>query len=188
MWMNKSENNFQQKSFFNGFQAPRAPEFSAPPPQDNKMESMLNQIIANHHQSTKDFNAKAEGIYMDLNGKIETLNLHVKKIEVQVVQTGDAVKRQSRVLPEKVEENPKNYCNVISELKIEVIEPHPYAIPEDDSLSSAAEGDIQINNLGPRGNKAKKSRSSVKMFPKEVDRGQFIFACKIAGVKFPNSL
>lgn len=43
---------------------------------------------------TVDFNGKIDSVYTNLNTKFETLSTHVKKMEMQVVQTGDAVRRQ----------------------------------------------------------------------------------------------
>ena len=43
---------------------------------------------------TVDFNGKIDSVYNNLNTKFETLSTHVKKLEMQVVQTGDAVKKQ----------------------------------------------------------------------------------------------
>ena len=41
-----------------------------------------------------DFNGMIDFVYTYLNTKFETLRTHVKKLEMQVVQTGEAVKRQ----------------------------------------------------------------------------------------------
>ncbi|KAF2534206.1 hypothetical protein F2Q70_00030014 [Brassica cretica] len=43
---------------------------------------------------TVDFNGKIDSFYNNLNTKFETLSSHVKKMEIQVVQTGDAIRRQ----------------------------------------------------------------------------------------------
>lgn len=145
---------------------------------------MLSQVIANQAQSTKGFNARVDGIYAELNGKFESMTFHIKKAETQVAQTVDTVKRQNKVLPGKVEENPKSYYNAIEE----VLTPHPYLILDDESLSSDLDGEIQINNLGSGENKANKPRAPLKLLLKEGDPGQFLFSCKIEGYKFLNSL
>ena len=41
---------------------------------------------------TVDFNGKIDFVDTNLNTKFETLSTHVKKLEMQVVQTGEAVK------------------------------------------------------------------------------------------------
>ena len=42
---------------------------------------------------TMDLNGKVDSVYNNLNTKFETLHIHLKKMEMQVVQTGEAVKR-----------------------------------------------------------------------------------------------
>ena len=41
-----------------------------------------------------DFNGKIDLVYNNLNPKFETLSTHMKKLEIRVVQTCEAVKRQ----------------------------------------------------------------------------------------------
>ena len=43
---------------------------------------------------TVDFNGKIDSVYNNLNTKFKTLRTHMKKLEMQVVQTGEDVKRQ----------------------------------------------------------------------------------------------
>ena len=43
---------------------------------------------------TVDFNGKIDHVYTNLNTKFETLSTHVKKLEMKVVQIGEAVKKQ----------------------------------------------------------------------------------------------
>ncbi|CAE6126025.1 unnamed protein product [Arabidopsis arenosa] len=84
----------------------------APTP-ENKMETMLEQILEGQTKLTVEFNGKFDAIYSDLNGKIDTLNTHMKKLDVQVAQTVAAVKRQDGVLPGMPDANPKRTCNAI---------------------------------------------------------------------------
>ncbi|XP_024016189.1 uncharacterized protein LOC112089672 [Eutrema salsugineum] len=63
---------------------------------------------------TVDFNGKIDSLYLDLNGKIEVLNIHVKKIDTQVAQTAESVKRQEGFFPGKTDTNPRHYCSAIS--------------------------------------------------------------------------
>ncbi|XP_024014262.1 uncharacterized protein LOC112088210 [Eutrema salsugineum] len=63
---------------------------------------------------TVDFNGKIDALYLDLNGIIEVLNTHVKKLDTQVAQTADSVERQEGFLPGKTDTNPRHYCSVIS--------------------------------------------------------------------------
>ncbi|XP_024005011.1 uncharacterized protein LOC112082144 [Eutrema salsugineum] len=81
---------------------------------DNKVKSMLEQILEGQQKMTVDFNGKIDALYMDLNGKIEVLNTHVKKLDTQVAQTAESVKRQEGFLPGKTDTNPRHYCSAIS--------------------------------------------------------------------------
>ncbi|XP_024009361.1 uncharacterized protein LOC112084457 [Eutrema salsugineum] len=63
---------------------------------------------------TVDFNGKIDALYLDLNGKIEVLNTHVKKLDTQVAQTTESVKRQEGFFPGKIDTNPMHYCSAIS--------------------------------------------------------------------------
>jgi len=53
------------------------------------MESML----------VVEFNGKFDAVYIDLNGKIDNLSSHMKKLDVQVAQTAQSIKRQEGFLP-----------------------------------------------------------------------------------------
>ena len=65
-----------------------------PPTQESKIEEMLDRVLVAQQRMTIDFNGKIDSVYTNLNTKFETLSTHVKKLEIQVVQTGEAVKRQ----------------------------------------------------------------------------------------------
>ena len=55
---------------------------------------MLDRVLEGQHNLTVNFNGKNDYAYNNLNSKFETLSTHVKKLEMQVVQTGEAVKKQ----------------------------------------------------------------------------------------------
>ncbi|KAL1218024.1 hypothetical protein V5N11_012223 [Cardamine amara subsp. amara] len=95
------------RNFTNNYQPipPKSPE--------NKMESMLEQLLEGQQKITVDFNGKIDALYTDLNGKIEQLNVHVKKLDTQVAQTAEAVKRQDSTLPGRTDANPRYQCNAI---------------------------------------------------------------------------
>ncbi|XP_024006541.1 uncharacterized protein LOC112083048 [Eutrema salsugineum] len=78
------------------------------------MKSMLEQILKGQQKITVDFNGKIDALYLDLNGKFEALNTHVKKLDIQVAQTAEAVKRQEGFLPGKTDTNPRHYCSAIT--------------------------------------------------------------------------
>ncbi|XP_024016588.1 uncharacterized protein LOC112089948 [Eutrema salsugineum] len=90
--------------------------YGSPPTQtpDNEVKSMLEQILEGQQKMTVDFNGKIDALYLDLNGKIEVLNTHVKKLDTQVAQTAESVKRQEGFLPGKTDTNPRHYCSAIS--------------------------------------------------------------------------
>ncbi|XP_024014510.1 uncharacterized protein LOC112088459 [Eutrema salsugineum] len=86
----------------------------SPQSPDNEVKSMLEQILEGQQKMTVDFNGKIDALYLDLNGKIEVLNTHVKKLDTQVAQTAESVKRQEGFLPGKTNTNPRHYCSAIS--------------------------------------------------------------------------
>ena len=55
---------------------------------------MLDRVFEGQQNLTVDFNGKVDSVYNNMNIKFETLNTHLKKLEMQVVQTGKAVKKQ----------------------------------------------------------------------------------------------
>ena len=55
---------------------------------------MLDRVLEGQQQLTVDFNGKIDSAYYSLNTRIETLGTQVRKLEMQMVQTGDTVKRQ----------------------------------------------------------------------------------------------
>ncbi|KFK31307.1 hypothetical protein AALP_AA6G095700 [Arabis alpina] len=113
---NSSQNGFQQQQPFNNFQssAPTSPILAS---QENKLESLMQQLLLSHQKSATEINVKVDNMYNDLNGKFEALSSHVKKLDTQVAQTAEAIKRPQGVLPGKPEHNPKNEylgCNSIT--------------------------------------------------------------------------
>ncbi|CAA7031569.1 unnamed protein product [Microthlaspi erraticum] len=62
----------------------------------------------NQQKSTAETHLKIDTMYNDLNGKYEAVWTHVKKLDVQVAQTAEAVKRPHGTLPGKGETNPRN--------------------------------------------------------------------------------
>jgi len=60
-----------------------------------------------------EFNGKFDAVYTDLNGKIDNLSSHLKKLDVQVAQTAQPIKRQEGFLPGNPDANPRKSCNAI---------------------------------------------------------------------------
>ncbi|XP_024015856.1 uncharacterized protein LOC112089112 [Eutrema salsugineum] len=101
---------FSSNSFSRNYSTPS----SQPQNPDNEMKSMLEQILEGQQKLTVDFNGKMDALYLDLNGKIEVLNTHVKQLDTQVAQTAGSVKRQEGFLPGKTDTNPRHHCSAIT--------------------------------------------------------------------------
>ena len=84
-----------------------------PPTQESKIEEMLDRVLEGQQRMTVDFNGKIDSVYINLNKKFETLSTHVKKLEMQVVQTGEAVKRQEALTREVGYDVMKHHVNAI---------------------------------------------------------------------------
>ena len=52
-----------------------------PPSSESRMESMLEQIPESQTKLVVEFNGKFDVVYTDLNGKIDNLSSHLKKLE-----------------------------------------------------------------------------------------------------------
>ena len=62
---------------------------------------------------TVDFNGKIDFVYTNLNTKFEILSTHVKKLEMQVVQTGETLKRQEALTRGVGDDVMKHHVNAI---------------------------------------------------------------------------
>ncbi|CAB77974.1 putative athila-like protein [Arabidopsis thaliana] len=74
---------------------------------------MLEQILESQTKLVVEFNGKFDAVYIDLNGKIDNLSSHLKKLDVQVAQTTQSIKRQEGFLPGNPDANPRKSCNAI---------------------------------------------------------------------------
>ncbi|XP_024010313.1 uncharacterized protein LOC112085339 [Eutrema salsugineum] len=88
--------------------------------QESKLELMMQQVMINQQTTAKEIHVKVDGMYHDLSNKIENIDnkyeslaTHVKKLDIQVAQIPDAIKRQSGNLPGKPEINPREHCNTV---------------------------------------------------------------------------
>jgi len=77
------------------------------------MESTLEKILEGQSKLVVEFNGKFDAIYTDLNGKIDNLSSHMKKLDVQVAQTAQSIKRQDGFLLGNPDINPRKSCNAI---------------------------------------------------------------------------
>ena len=79
------------------------------------IEGMIDQVLEGQQKLMVNVNGKIDDVYNEPNAKFKTLNTHVKKLETQRVQTGDAVKRQETFIKDKGDEVLKYHVNAIIE-------------------------------------------------------------------------
>jgi len=70
-----------------------------PPSSETRIESMLEQIPDSQTKLVVEFNGKFDAVYIYLNGKIDNPSSHLKKLDVQVAQTTQSIKRLEGFLP-----------------------------------------------------------------------------------------
>ncbi|KAF3521935.1 hypothetical protein F2Q69_00048295 [Brassica cretica] len=107
------------------------------PTQESKIEEMLDRVLEAQQRMTVDFNGKIDSVYPNLNTKFETLSTHVKKMEIEVVQTGDAIKRQEASTRGVGDDVMKHHVNAI-------IEDDFWQVVKEEKLQ---EGDFQVESL-----------------------------------------
>ncbi|XP_013673894.2 uncharacterized protein LOC106378287 [Brassica napus] len=74
------------------------------------------------NQVSTDINTRMDNMFTELNTKYDTVSNHIKRIDVQLAQTADSVKRQQGTLPGKSVMNPRvEHCNA-AELRCEKAE------------------------------------------------------------------
>ena len=73
----------------------------------------IDRVLLGQQQITVDFNGKIDSAYNNLNTKIETLGTQVKKLETQVIQTGETIKRQEAFAREAGADKGKHHVNAI---------------------------------------------------------------------------
>lgn len=77
---------------------------------------MVDRIMEGQLKLTLDFNGKIDVVYNNnLNSKLEPMNVRLKKVKVQVVQTGEAVKMKETFIKGKGDESLKHHVNAIIE-------------------------------------------------------------------------
>ena len=74
---------------------------------------MLDRVLEGQQQLTVDFNGMIDSANNSLNTRIETLGTQVRKLEMQVAQTGDTVQRQEALAREVGVEKAKHQVNAI---------------------------------------------------------------------------
>uniref|UniRef100_A0A0D3A4D2 Aspartic peptidase DDI1-type domain-containing protein n=1 Tax=Brassica oleracea var. oleracea TaxID=109376 RepID=A0A0D3A4D2_BRAOL len=117
---NFNQNSQYQKPYNNSYINNRnfgSSYYQKPPPptQDNTIEEILDRVLEAQQRMTVDFNGKIDYVYTNLNTKFETLSSHVKKMEIQVVQTGDAIRRHEPSTRGVGDDVMKHHVNAIIE-------------------------------------------------------------------------
>uniref|UniRef100_A0A0D3A8P3 Ubiquitin-like protease family profile domain-containing protein n=1 Tax=Brassica oleracea var. oleracea TaxID=109376 RepID=A0A0D3A8P3_BRAOL len=70
------------------------------------------------NQFSTDVNTRMDNFFTELNTKYDDVSNHIKRIDVQLVQTAESVKRQQGILPGKSAMNPRvEHCNA-AELRL----------------------------------------------------------------------
>ena len=77
------------------------------------MKYLLDQILEEQQKMTVEFNGKIDALYANLNGKYETLNNHIKRLDSQFAQSAENTKRPDGVLPGRTDTNPKYQCGAV---------------------------------------------------------------------------
>ncbi|KAL1225343.1 hypothetical protein V5N11_009002 [Cardamine amara subsp. amara] len=108
---NQNQNRFQggNQQQNTRFAAPQQ-AVSAPTSRD-ELKSLMQQLMVNQQKASTEINAKVDYMYNDLNAKYEAVTAHVKKLDTQVAQTAEAIKRPAGALPGKGE-LPRNEYHV----------------------------------------------------------------------------
>ncbi|XP_010431124.1 PREDICTED: uncharacterized protein LOC104715413 [Camelina sativa] len=75
---------------------------------------MMHALMENQKKNATEVNVKIDIMYSELNGRIESLNTHMRVLENQVAQSAARVKAPPGTLPGKNEANPKEFVNVIT--------------------------------------------------------------------------
>ena len=68
------------------------------------------------NQVTKEMDTRIGNMFTELNAKYDTVASHIRKIDVQLAQTTESVKRRQGTLSGKTDKNPRTeHCNAIEQ-------------------------------------------------------------------------
>ncbi|KAG5411814.1 hypothetical protein IGI04_008133 [Brassica rapa subsp. trilocularis] len=68
------------------------------------------------NQVTTEIDTRMGNMFTELNNKYDNLAIHIRKIDVQLAQTVESVKRQQETLPGRTDKNPRTeHCNAIEQ-------------------------------------------------------------------------
>ncbi|CAA7035246.1 unnamed protein product [Microthlaspi erraticum] len=168
---------YEQRSSY----PPKEPYASSPnqaPPnqQGGRFEGILQQIMDGQKRNTKEMYEKMDTLFSNLNTKYDAVATHVKKLETQVTQTMEAVKRQEA-------ESKKSFCNSAA-----IEERFEDQVPE--WMLSKPTVDCMIwpeeNYPERESNRARKRRLFPKIIPKTDNSGKLcLVSSKIGNCSIP---
>lgn len=81
------------------------PQVVAPVSRESKLETMMKQYLEGLKKNNKEIHENMDKMYNDLNKKYESIATNVSRLNVQVAQKMEAVKKQAKEKVNKV-------CNV----------------------------------------------------------------------------
>ncbi|KAG7568126.1 hypothetical protein ISN45_Aa04g009630 [Arabidopsis thaliana x Arabidopsis arenosa] len=96
--MYQGRRNFQPRPQFNNQQAAYQPPPVQPPPNENKLEVIMKQLMDSQRTSFEAINNKVYGIYSHLNGRVDTLSTHMMVLE-NIVQVASWTRAPPGTLP-----------------------------------------------------------------------------------------
>ncbi|KAG5396310.1 hypothetical protein IGI04_018124 [Brassica rapa subsp. trilocularis] len=90
------------------------------------------------NQVTTEIDTRMGNMFTELNNKYDNLAIHIRKIDVQLAQTAESVKRQQETLPGRTDKNPRTeHCNAVEQSFAETI-----LVAEENTEQSASSGVI----------------------------------------------
>ncbi|KAG5410365.1 hypothetical protein IGI04_006684, partial [Brassica rapa subsp. trilocularis] len=74
------------------------------------------------NQVTTEIDTRMGNMFTELNNKYDNLAIHIRKIDVQLAQTAESVKRQQETIPGRTDKNPRTeHCNAVEQSFAETI-------------------------------------------------------------------
>ncbi|KAF3530791.1 hypothetical protein DY000_02040509 [Brassica cretica] len=74
------------------------------------------------NQVTMEIDTRMGNMFTEPNAKYDIVASHIRKIDVQLAQTAESVKRQQGTLPGKTDKNPRTeHCNAIEQMFAETV-------------------------------------------------------------------
>ena len=74
---------------------------------------MFHQFLEGLEKIVVNFNGKIDVVFNNLNGKFDTLNTQVKKLETQVAQNTEAVRKQEAQAKERSQTGQRHHVNAL---------------------------------------------------------------------------